>query len=152
MADRPDWFKILTDIDPPLWSKGPTIPFILGAIRFLDVAPPSRATGQIELRGLLRRMEREAPPHYGVCITPCPSAGHIVVAHGNSLTWDPYDFPNIATVDALTGRLWSLYGDQISEGKYSINRDGKWHTFEPPEISAIRAALGIEAQVAPPSN
>jgi hypothetical protein len=48
MADKPDWFKIVRDIRPR-WTRGPTIPIILGATRFLDVAPPSRATGQIEL-------------------------------------------------------------------------------------------------------
>ena len=34
MVTKPDWFRIVTDYRPS-WSRGPTIPFIMGAVRHL---------------------------------------------------------------------------------------------------------------------
>lgn len=141
MADKPDWFKIVSDYQPR-WTRGPTIPFIFGAMRPLDAAPPDRRQGQVELLALLKRMEIEASPLFGVCLRPCNNAGHVVIAEGVGLAWDPYDFTEIATIDALSARLWNLYGDQISAGNYSID-NFEWHPYWPDQILEIERILGL---------
>lgn len=66
---------------------------------------------------------------------------------GNSLTWDPYDFDDVTTIDALAARLWKLYGDRICAAEYSIN--GTWHRFTPAEKMKITDALDIESPDTP---
>ena len=138
-----DWFRIVRNYsDLVQLTLGPTLPFIVGAIRDpVGEAPDTRAAGQRELYSLLKKMN-DAPVGVGVKIQFCPGIGaHVVAAAGNSsLTWDPSELA-AGGVDDLFGQLWDCYGDQISAGEYS--KDGDWHRFTSTEFKNIRKAIGI---------
>lgn len=144
-ADRrmfPDWFRVIKDCG---FDNGPTLPFIMGAIRTpLGEAPPSRAEGQVELHQLLTRMDAEAlEDGYGIFIEMCLKL-HVYVAAKRrpaqvSLDWqNSLKAHNVAT---LTAELWGMYGDFIERGEYSKN--GTWHPFTRSEKARIRKTLGI---------
>jgi hypothetical protein len=59
------------------------------------------------------------------------------LANGDSLVWD--DDLGTSGVDSLAAGLWALYGDAISDGKYSKN--GDWHEFTPDEVTNICGVL-----------
>jgi len=103
-------------------------------------APTTRLEGQVELHALLKRIEAEARPHFGVRLQPCTTAGLVLVPNGDSLTWDTYELGDVTTVDAVAARLWTRYGDDISAARYSLN--GRWHTFTDAEEARILQALG----------
>ena len=131
----PAWFRIVNN---PRLSVGPTIPFILGAIRDpLGKPPPSRAQGQRELHTLLSEMTEAG---HAVRIQRCPGTQAHVAAKGGpgpSLTWE--QALNARNTDALAGALWQLYGDHIEQGHYS--KDDKWHSFSEDELEQIRLIL-----------
>lgn len=138
MANRiPAWFLIVTNY--PGLHVGPTVPFLVGAIRDpVGEAPESRSTAQEELHSLLEKMRIGTPTGYGVRIQWCTTVDAFVVglvSHGASLSWEPHEL-DASTIEGLFGKLWERYGDYICEGKYSKN--GDWHRFSEQEIAAIR--------------
>ena len=142
MVSVPAWLRIVRN---PQLKVGPTLPFIVGAIRApLGDAPGSRTTGQEELFELLRMMDEEAPADCGISIQLCTSVDAHVVAciTEPGLTWHTSGI-DATSRDALGGRLWELYGDVIATGRYSKN--GDWYRFSEPELKAIRTVLRGEA-------
>ena len=142
MVSAPAWFRIVSN---PGLKVGPTLPFIVGAIRDpIGAAPDSRAAGNEELLQLLRMMDEEAPANYGIGIQWCPSVAAYVAACviGPGLTWHNTGF-DATSRDALGARLWDLYGDVIAEGHYSKN--GDWHRFTDAELKTIRRILSRDA-------
>src|SRR5436190_20914271 len=102
----PDWFRIVRHYPNQI---GPTVPFLLGAIRDpVGEVPTSRASAQVELRDLLGRMYDEIVPDYGVNIQWCETTDAFVVAPiwpGRSLTWQQHTL-NAHNVDTLAAELW----------------------------------------------
>ena len=137
----PDWFRIVNEYG---WEVGPTLPFILGAIRKpRGEAPGSRAVGQKEFHALLTRIDQETHAGYGVNIQWCEEPGTYVVAPQTGslcLTWA--NTIQAHNVDTLAAALWTLYGDWISESKYSKN--GDWHVFTEIELKRIRDVLDAD--------
>ena len=120
MVSVPAWLRIVGN---PQLKVGPTVPFIVGAIRDpIGAAPDSRAAGMEELLELLRMMDEEAPA--GISIQWCPSVAAYIAAcvTGPGLTWHTTGF-DVASRDALGARLWDLYGNVITKGHYSKNGD-----------------------------
>ena len=140
MASDPAWFRIVSN---PALNVGPTLPFVVGAIRDpIGVAPASPAAGLQELADVLTKMDNEAPATFGIQVRWCPGIGaHVAVcvSPGNGLTWNPADF-DVGSRDALAARLWDLYGHVITAGQYSKN--GDWHHFTEAELRSIRRILG----------
>ena len=142
MVSVPAWIRIIRN---PQLRVGPTLPFIVGAIRApIGAAPGSRAAGQEELFELLRMMDEEAPADCGVSIQWCPSVDAHVAASVTEpgLTWHASGF-DATRRDALGARLWERYGDVIAQGHYSKN--GAWHGFSEGELRTIRTVLGGNA-------
>ncbi len=138
----PAWLRIIRN---PQLQVGPTLPFIVGAIRTpIGAAPGSRAAGQEELFELLRMMDEDAPADCGVSIQWCPSVDAHVAASVTEpgLTWRDLGF-DVPHRDALAARLWECYGDVIAQGHYSKN--GAWHGFAEVELRTIRTVLGGDA-------
>ena len=138
MVYVPAWLRILRNLQ---LKVGPTLPFIMGAIRDpLGDAPGSRPTGQEEFFELLRMMDEEAPADCGISIQWCPSVAAHVAAFVTEpgLTWHASGF-DATSRDALGARLWDLYGDVIASGHYSKN--GNWHHFTEGELKTIRTVL-----------
>ncbi len=128
------WLQI---VRYPGLKVGPTVPFVFGACRNpVGTAPESRAAGQRELLDLLTVMHEKMPASIGINIQWCPEIeAHVLAAgSGGSLTWGDLDAGN---VDALAGKLWQRYGDQITKAEYS--KDGpSWRSFSDVELATIR--------------
>ena len=138
----PAWLRIVSN---PQLKIGPTLPFIVGAIRDpIGDAPDSRATGNEELLELLRMMDEEAPADCGISIQWCPSvAAHVAACVTEpGLTWHATGF-DATSRDALGAKLWDFYGDVITKGHYSKN--GDWHRFTEGELKTIRTVLSGDA-------
>ena len=143
MGLGPAWFRIVNN---PSLNVGPTLPFIVGAIRDpIGASPDRRATGDQELGRLLCMMDNEAPADCGISIQWCPGVdAHVAacVRPGNGLSWNTTDF-DVGSRDALAARLCDLYGDVIARGQYSKN--GAWHHFTDAELRNIRRVLDVDA-------
>ena len=103
------WLRIVRNLR---LNVGPTLPFILGAIRDpIGVAPDSRVTGEDESFELLRLMDEEAPADCGISIQWSPSvAAHVAACVSEpGLTWRASGF-KATSRDGLGARLWELYG------------------------------------------
>ena len=138
MVSVPTWLQIIRH---PQLKVGPTLPFIVGAVREpIGAAPDSLAAGQVELFELLRMMDQEAPADCGISIQWCPTVhAHVATCVTEpGLTWHASGF-DVTHRDALGARLWERYGDVIAKGHYSKN--GTWHGFTEGEIRKIRTLL-----------
>ena len=142
MVSVPTWLQLICNLR---LKVGPTLPFIVGAIRDpIGAAPDDRASGQKELFELLRMMDEEAPDDCGISIQYCSTVdAHVATCVTKSgLTWDRSGF-DVAHRDALGAKLWECYGDVIANGHYSKN--ATWHGFTEGELRTIRTVLGEDA-------
>lgn len=82
-------------------------------------------------------MAQDAPSGYGVRIERCPGLNEMIAKRSpeNELTWDQHEI-EVSSIDALSAKLWSTYGDTISAGEYT--KAGGWHKFSRHELADIR--------------
>src|SRR6266446_3443630 len=116
---QPDWFRIIKNY--PNLSNGPTIPFLLGALRPNPDAVVPDDQSKEQLRALIQAMRREMPTDQGVEIERCgPLDAHVCgLRSGGGLKFKdvyPYD---VYDDDSLVDALWSMYGETISTRKFS---------------------------------
>ncbi len=145
----PRWFRVANGYPN---KRGPTIPFLLGALR----KPPGRlsdeGTCQAELRELLVAMRDETPDGYHTAITSCGVIGQLIVTvsfarPATGATWiaspsnaerglyiEPiYGLPD-PDLDSLAKELWRRYGDTILAGQFSyLEEIGKCLTSDERE-------------------
>jgi hypothetical protein len=125
---------------------GPTVPFVLGALRQpIGSAPVDENEGRKALTDLLSEL-RAAPPRRGVRIQWCTNIKAYVATSMpfvDGLAWDvteckPDDFQR------LVNRLWDLYGASIMAGQFSID-DYAWRSLTRDEIETIEQLRHGEA-------
>jgi hypothetical protein len=128
--------------DYPGFHMGPTVPFVLGALRDpIGAAPAHPDEGRIELSHLLRQLSA-APAGRGVRIQWCRNIKAYVATSMpfvEGLAWDvegcgPDDF------EGLVASLWQLYGTFITAGEFSID-DYVWHSLTSDEIRTVEWLL-----------
>ena len=138
---------------------GPTIPFILGAVRQPggNVRPPDAS--REELRTLLVAMRDDAPDGYHVVIQGCANLGEPIVrltdAPSGSLRFDSpskkgralyfesfYGLP-VTDFESLVDELWNRYGESIDKGLFS-RRNGEWQAFDETELAKLKSSCDIE--------
>src|SRR5437867_1677291 len=142
------WFRVVKDYPN---NFGPTIPFILGALRrpVGNVLPFDES--REELRALLAAMRDEVPDRYSVVIQGCANLGEPIVRLSDSepsgfLRFDSpskkgralyfesfYDLP-VDDFESLVKGLWERYETIISEGRFS-RRNGTWQVFDETELA-----------------
>ncbi len=150
------WFRVVKHY-PNNW--GPTIPFILGALRRpVGHVLPSHESRE-ELSALLVAMRDEAPDGYSIVIRGCGNLGEPIVTHsdiepsgllrfdspskkGRALHFQPfYDMP-ATDFGSLIDCFWERYENIISKGCFSKN--GTWHAFDPTELAKLKSYCDIE--------
>jgi hypothetical protein len=155
------WLRIVKDAR---FTYGPTIPYILGALRHPigKVEPPE--VSKRELRALLEAMLEEITPPECVVIQPCDAIGTYVASarplqpegrhfirstkHADHVLCHAVDGKN-HDLDSLAAALWKIHQDEICEGNFSrvpdllIPREYKWASLrdDSREQAAIRATL-----------
>lgn len=153
----PKWFRIARDY--PDNVSGPTLPFIIGAIRepIGDKRTPDE--DREDLKALLLAMDGGAPDKSSVMIRWCgPTREYIAEVHpeyiptkfnagsakpAKRLDWriEGEDVPNL---EALESFLWRRYEGPLSRQEFSwVDKD--WHEFSPDERTKIQATLGGHA-------
>ena len=155
---NPPWLRIARDY--PDNASGPTIPFLIGAIRDPIGATRTPEEDRGDLHALLLSMDRGAPDKSTVMIRWCGVIHEYIAEQHNeyiptkytaasttakSLDWRirPEDAPNVADLQALEAFLWQRYEGALSEQRFSwIDQD--WRPFSPPERSKIQATLENE--------
>ena len=145
MASVPAWLRIIRN---PALGFGPTLPFIVGAIRDpIGAAPDSPAAGRQELFELLRVMDEKAPAACGINIQWCQTVDAHVATYvaRRGLSWYGSKFEDVTGRDVLGKRLWARYGDKIASGRYSKDKDGEWHCYTEGELNTIRTLLDEDA-------
>lgn len=139
------------------FPRGPSIPYILGALRTPIGAVFSDEASRAQLLDLLVTL-RDAPEH--VCVQRCPDLGaHIVhpvngpeaaegrpciasmTYSGRALHFEPIPGYQIDTVLSLADALWDLYREPISAGTFSRSWGGNWHKFDSDERKRIEDQL-----------
>lgn len=140
---RVPWFRIVRFY--PRLSVGPSILFVVGSVQDpIGAAPVTKALAKSQMRKLLVQMHDETPSGYGVQILWCPTIkAYVVTADrgGEASRMTTVDGRELRDVDSQLEFLWELYGDEISEGRYSID-DQLWHGFTAEEQGTIREILG----------
>lgn len=155
---RPAWLRIVQDY--PGNKVGPTVPFLVGALRQPPGAAKNQASGREELRSLLAAMRDESPAPWNVVIQPCGGPEKLVVTltdverhdcigiRSTSVTGKVlYCHPigsNISDIDGLVDALWGEFGNSIDGGKFSYV-GGEWRTFTDVELKSINDVLKAEA-------
>ena len=145
---QPDWFRIIKNY--PNLTNGPTIPFLLGALRpNPDAAVPDDQSKE-QLRALIQAMRREMSTGNGVEIERCaPLDAHVFgLRSGGGLKFKdmyPYD---VHDDDSLVEALWSMYGKTISTRDFSREKADPikgmgafWRPFNPDERRKINGIL-----------
>jgi hypothetical protein len=146
---QPDWFRIIKNY--PDLTNGPTIPFLLGALRpDPDAVLPDEESKE-ELRALVQAMRREMPAANGVEIERCgPLDAHVFgLRSGGGLKFKdmyPYD---VHDDESLVDALWSMYGEPISTREFSREKADPikgtkafWRPFSPGERQTVDDVLG----------
>lgn len=153
------WFQIVKNYPN---NFGPTIPFILGAMRqpIGQVLPPNESLEQ--LRDLLVALRDDAHYPYKVVIQECGGIGEPIVTlfdnvppnylrfnssskHGRALYVQPlYGLEiNEDDFESLVKSIWDRYETVISEGHFS-RREGKWDVFDVKELANLKEYCDIE--------
>lgn len=152
---KPPWLRIVQD--HPTNKIGPTIPFLLGALRSPVGEVRDVPTSRKELGALLVEMCDEPLAPWHVVIQPCGTPEKLVVnmsdvappgyiriespsKKGRALYCYPIHGADIHDVDSLEDALWTLWGDVISRGDFSYV-DGKWTPFTRFDKNDIATAL-----------
>lgn len=139
----PSWFRIVRGY--PNLNMGPTVSFVLGAIRNpIGRRPYSPRVAERMLRELIGKMREDAPRQgQGVRVVWCGEIGaHVISANPmvDSLSWDKVDGCEMVDHDGLSDVLWERYRDPITAGEFSLD-DRVWRRFRRDEIANIRALL-----------
>ncbi len=149
------WFRIANEYPN---KRGPTIPFLLGALREPAGTVSDEATSRTELRALIVAMRDQTPEGHQAIITSCGTIGQLIVtvafagasaaAHripspsnqGRGLDVEPiYGLP-VVDVDSLSEELWRRHGSEILQGHFSW-RGGEWREFDLQEREQIGKCL-----------
>jgi hypothetical protein len=148
---NPLWLRI---VKSTRFSVGPTIPFILGALK--GDSGTDQQPGKTELHDLLLAMRDDVAPEY-VSIQSCPDIGaHVVVANsppppkdrpriastehpGRALYYRDLDKYQVNDLEALVEALWEIHKDAISSGRFS-RRNLEWQEFNDEDRKIIAAA------------
>lgn len=155
---RPEWLRIVQDY--PGNNVGPTIPFLLAALRKPVGAVKPEVASRAELLALLISMRDNSPSPWRVVIQPCGGPEKLVVTltdidrqdcvairsgatPGGVLYCHPLS-PGIHDVDDLLEALWSEFGESINRGRFSYVA-GEWRQLSDVEITNIGALLKPEA-------
>ena len=137
------WLKILAQKQDFGFETGPTIPFLLGAMRQPIGDPSSPEAGRRELGELVAQFQVHAKLQW------CHGIEEFaVVARGPQTPFtisdptgalkgiDPED------VSAMTDALWTRYQEFITTGRFSRDRDKKeWRVYRDHERNRIGTAL-----------
>jgi hypothetical protein len=151
---KSQWLRIVQDY--PGNNVGPTVPFLIGALRQPPGAARPKGSGRAELRALLAAMLGESPMPWNVVIQPCGGPEKLVVTltdvkrpdcieirsatvPGRVLYCHPVD-SQVGNIDDLANALWNEFGTNIDEGKFSYV-DGEWRPFSSTEVNNINAVL-----------
>ena len=151
---KPDWLRIVQDY--PDNKVGPTVPFLVGALRHPPGAPQPKGSGRAELHTLLIAMRDESPARWNVVIQPCGGPEKLVVTltdikrpdcigvrsasrPGKVLYCHPIR-SGISEIDGLVDALWGEFGVNIDDGKFSYV-GGEWRAFSKMELQNISDVL-----------
>ena len=141
----PLWFRIVRDY--PERTKGPTLPFLIGALRGDPDAIVPDSTSKAEVRNLISAMRSEMPHGWGVALEWCGGKvdAHIFDARmgGQGFTHDGVYGHDVHDDESLVEALWAEYGDKISSRTYSGEKttpDAKttWRGFDDKERANIK--------------
>lgn len=150
------WFRIVKDYPNKV---GPTIPFILGALRRPVGAVAAPDASRAELRALLVAMRDDTPAPHNVVIQGCTTLGEPVVAlsdhqpggfirldsvskPGRALYCGPSYGADVHDFESLAEALWERYAQVISEGRFSF-RNRTWHPFDQAERAKLKSHCNI---------
>jgi hypothetical protein len=156
------WLWIIKD---KRFQMGPTIPYIVGAMRVHrgadDIAPPE--TCKRELRELLIAMRDEVPAPECIAIQPCSTLEAFVASarpgppQGRAFIRSPHHpdralyyaiGSNAHDLDSLFSALWNEHKEYIVKGRFSREQrvglsgmEWDWFPFDEEERQAIRDTL-----------
>jgi hypothetical protein len=154
---NPAWLRIARDY--PDNVSGPTLPFIIGAIRDPIGAARTPEEDRHDLHELLLAMDRGAPDKSTVIIRWCvPTREYIAEVHPeyfptkyNTVSAKPVkhldwriEGEDVPDLEALESFLWRRYEGPLSRQEFSwVDRD--WHELSPDERAKIQATLNDDA-------
>jgi hypothetical protein len=151
------WLRILNYKTEFGFERGPTIPFILGALRQPIGFPATRDESKKQLRDLLVDMRDGLQGPACVVIRRCGGIDALVVELLDSEPKGPRRIASpldptralyheatlgVHDIESLTAALWTLHRDPLSTGRFSRDRDSQdWREFRDWERERIRKAL-----------
>ena len=135
----PLWFRIVRDY--PKLTRGPTLPFLIGALRSDSEIAVSDDVSKTEVRQLISAMRFKTPAGYGVALGWCGGNvdAHVFEARlgGQGLTHSGVYGHDVHHDDSLTEALWAEYGDKISRRTFSGEKT-TWREFNDEERVNIK--------------
>src|SRR6266571_2451306 len=137
------WLRILEHKQEFGFETGPTIPFLLGAMRQPVGKSSSPDVGRSELGYLVAEICAHASLQWCHGIME-----FAVVARGPQAHFSVNDPTNVLKgvdtndASAMTKALWVRHEDPISTARFSLDRDSlEWRSYLPNEVDRIGNAL-----------
>lgn len=142
----PRWFRIVKHY--PGFREGPTVPFLIGALRSDPDAVVSDEQSKQELGALISAMRSDMPPGHGVVLEQCSMLGTYVFKYrlgGSGLKCIGKYGHDIHDDQSLLETLWDDLGTTIRDRQFSLDPTTKsWRSFSAIERSGIKFALKQE--------
>jgi len=155
-AIAPIWFRLVQQYPN---TRGPTIPFLLGALRTPPGAPREPETARMDLMALLLAIRDQTPEGYAVTIEPCPRIKQPVVVlqgyepsiriesplgNGRGLNVHIGYCPDPSMgLESVAKELWELHARDIRAGRFSFH-DGTFRAFDSEELANIAKAISLD--------
>lgn len=159
MAAEPRWFTLVRRYPN---TRGPTIPFVVGALRKPIGSALSASRSRAELGFLLRAMRDDPIGNHQVAIVWCGVIGQLVVSvefaggvspsfyrafasditPGRALFVERTYGQEVDTFQALEAALWAAFRAPICDSRFSFHRhDASWRPFTDEEIERVAEVL-----------